>query len=127
MSNECRCTNPDGGGTKCPDQHVAICIRGRDRECYGSCVKIPGYYSNTSGEFNRWLQVNIEGEVVVYAIQNYSREMEIFRLEISSQSELRDGGKITFQIGDVRIYVKFSFQFRNDSEPLGGTFEVSMR
>lgn len=120
MSKECTCTNPNGGGTKCPVQHVAICIRGKDNECYGECVPIPTNYSFITSRFNLWLQSRIENVVGIYASENYPDLMRFSPLTISSQSNLLDGGKITFRLDNTSIHVRFSYEFRNDIEPLGG-------
>jgi len=127
MSKECKCTNPDGGGTKCPVQHVAICIRGKDKECYGECVPIPTSYTSATNRFNQWLQNSVEDAVRTYVTENYSSSMRFSPLTISSQSDLLDGGKITFRIDTISIHAKFSYEFRNDIEPLSGVLEMSIR
>jgi len=126
MSKECKCTNPDGGGTKCPVQHVAICIRGKDKECYGECVPIPTNYTSTTSRFNQWLQNSVEDVVRIYAGENYPNSIRLSPLTISTQSDLLDGGKITFRIDNINIYVRFSYEFRNDIEPLSGVLEMSI-
>jgi hypothetical protein len=123
---ECKCTNPDGGGTKCPIQHVAVCIRGKDRECYGECVPIPENYSTTTNNFNRWLSEKVKEVVLDYATQNYAIIFNAF-LEQMSKSDRDQGGKITFRFGNVLIYTQFSYEFKNDIEPLGGQLKYSVR
>lgn len=126
MSKECKCTNPDGGGTKCPVQHVAICIRGKDKECYGECVAIPTNYTSTTRGFNQWLQNSIKDVVGIYADENYPDTIRFSPLTISTQSDLLDGGRIIFRVGNINIHVRFSYEFRNDIEPLSGLLEVSI-
>lgn len=127
MSNECKCTNPDGGGTRCPAQHLAVCIRGKDKECYGRCVPIPSNHSFATRGFKQWLDISIEEAVREYALNNYRRDMEDSYLDRVTGSDSTQGGNMTFHLGgNIRIYVQFSYEFSNDVNPLGGLREVSI-
>ncbi len=126
MSKECKCTNPDGGGTKCPIQHVALCIRGKDKECYGECVLIPNSFYTATDNFNSWLLNKVEEVVFDYASENYKNQRIDFSLEQILKSDRIQGGKITFRVDNILIYVQFSYEFKNDNEPLGTKLEFSI-
>ncbi|MGO4294413.1 hypothetical protein [Chitinophaga sp. RAB17] len=123
MSNECKCTHPDGGGAKCPVQHVALCIRGKDMQCYGECVPIPGSYSFETSGFNRWLDDIINQSVNDYARANYGEKTSQFGVTRLSDSSALQDGRITFQLDTIKIHIRFSYEFRNNIEPLGGLQE----
>lgn len=116
MSNECKCINPDGGGTKCPVQHIALCIRGNDQQCYGECLPIPGDYSQQTPNFNQWLQDSIYHSVNEYAEDNYAQRFPYRSLEVQSSAEEPSGGRMTFRFDNYVIYVKYSFQFDKNRE-----------
>lgn len=54
MATKCKCKSTDSGGTKCPDRHLALCITGKDRKCYGECIPIPNEYAQFSEYFQQW-------------------------------------------------------------------------
>lgn len=118
MGSECKCINPDGGGTKCPPQHVAICIRGKDKECYGECLSIPGVYYVDSPTFKLWLENSINEVVSNFTIQNYPQKNRNSRLQRLYNTNLFEDGKLMFQIGDIKIFVRVSYVFANDQETL---------
>ena len=120
MRNECKCTNPDGGGTKCPTQHVAICIRGKDKQCYGECVSIPHSYRVATSDFKQWLVDEIEGAVRQYAVENYADNLGPLSIIRITQADRPSGGGMTFRIeGGITISVQYSYSFRNNIDPLG--------
>jgi hypothetical protein len=118
MSNECKCLNPDGGGTKCPPQHVALCIRGRDRECYGECVPIPINYSRpNSSQFIDWLNDSIRSKVLTYLENNYEDYAKSFNynvLEKVGEDTSNNGGVLSFQSNVGIIRVRYSFELINN-------------
>lgn len=123
MSNECKCTHPDGGGTECPLQHVALCIRGKDRECYGTCIPIPGSYSFPTSGFGNWLDNIIDQSVNDYARANYGEKASQFGVTRLSDSSALQDGRITFQLDTIEIHIRLSYEFRDNTESLGGLQE----
>lgn len=126
MSNECKCTHPDGGGMKCPSQHLAVCIRGRDKECYGDCIPIPSNYKIQTSDFSLWLIEMITQSVDQYAQEHYSKLITRFPLKRSSENLQGQGGRMTFRINNfVNIYVRFSYDLPEEGpEGLYQTFNV---
>jgi len=66
MGTECKCSGSSGGGTKCPDRHIAICIQGKDGGCYGQCIPIPSQFGYDSIDFQGWLKQIIQRETSRY-------------------------------------------------------------
>lgn len=64
MSSICNCSGSNGGGTKCPDHHVAVCIQEKDGRCYGECIPIPPRFEYDSKEFQVWLSQIIKRETI---------------------------------------------------------------
>jgi len=64
MSTECKCSN--GGGTRCPERHVAVCVHAKDGRCHGECVPIPSSFENDSNEFQIWLKKTINQIIFSY-------------------------------------------------------------
>jgi len=62
MSTICNCSSSNGGGTKCPDQNIAICVQGKDGRCYGECIPIPSQFKHDSNHFQVWLKQVIQQE-----------------------------------------------------------------
>src|SRR5687768_7527130 len=98
MRNECKCTNPDGGGTKCPPQHLAVCIRAKDKECYGECVPIPTDYYEDTRDFNQWLGHQVEDVVVDYVSTNFNPSFYVRELQKLSEDIRGQGEKVTFYV-----------------------------
>lgn len=119
MGKECKCTNPDGGGTKCPVQHLALCIRGKDMECYGECIPIPNSYHRATNMFHQWLSENIENATELYVRKNFSFYDERIFINRAAESNTLEGGKVIFDVNNqLRIYVQFEYEFRNNINPL---------
>ena len=118
MSSQCNCIHPEGGGTICPIQHLAICIRGKDRECYGECIPIPREFNPFSYEFDSWANDIIRTKVEDHISNNldYFQDPNGFELP-STPMNYRDFGsqKGVFSVRsrfrrDV-INVQYSFSF----------------
>lgn len=117
MNNpECKCLKPEGGGTKCPPQHIALCIRGKDKECYGECIPIPNKYRIESYDFKDWLLDNLESKVGEYVSNNLPNAFPYQSTGINkiSESNLSKGGTLTFSSNLGNIYVRYSFEFKDD-------------
>ena len=116
MGTACNCMNPTGGGTKCPNQHVAICIRERDGECYGECIPIPGKYYSTGEMFRSWLQFEITSALKDFIEQKTSlKSWKMPDVIVSPETLNSTKGSFQFQLGSDRIYLMFRFEFRSDS------------
>lgn len=126
MSTNCKCLNPEGGGTKCPTQHIALCIRGKDRECHGECIPIPNEFKNTSESFAFWSESVIKEKVVEH-IKEFEDDYKAFGSKEYVSNMLR-----TIKISDFQgfsgrlkyttteqdsIEVSFSFSFEENIDP----------
>jgi len=112
MSSVCRCLRPDGGGTKCPSQHVAVCIRESDGECYGECIAIPGNYQSIDPRFTQWLNQQLTDAVREFVYKNTSSEGSYLRHQPITGDALGNySGRLTFDLGSNRIFVRFQFEF----------------
>lgn len=123
MSNsECKCLKPEGGGTKCPPQHIALCIRGKDKECYGECIPIPNAYRFDTFRFKQWMFDSIENQIGEYVSNVLAQEnrLDSLWLEKSVESSLLNGGTLTFMSPIGNIYVRFNFQFKDEGFEPGG-------
>ncbi|MAT90266.1 MAG: hypothetical protein CMC35_06195 [Flavobacteriaceae bacterium] len=128
MSKECNCIKPKGGGTTCPSQHIALCIRGKDRQCYGECIPIPQKFRSFSESFTFWAK-NIVKEKVNEHISKNSNiyfDTKDFK-EISHNLEREEvfdslpKGISKFKNEfDDEISVQYSFSFADNIEPTGG-------
>ena len=116
MSNECRCTNPDGGRHKCPPQHIAICIRDNGGECNGECSPIPGNFQFENNDFGKWLQDNIYEVVNEFAKSKYPSSLQASKLLQMSDLPASRGGSKTYTFGKIRLDVRYSFEFSKDEE-----------
>ncbi|XOV94427.1 MAG: hypothetical protein ACFHWX_06920 [Bacteroidota bacterium] len=120
MSANCKCLNPKGGGTKCPEQHIALCIRGKDRECHGECIQIPDEFTEVSDKFSSWSENTIQEKVVEH-MKEFENDYHAFgsRESISNmlrtESKQRDqgfSGKFEYSTSQFdRIVVNYSFSF----------------
>lgn len=125
-ASECKCLNPEQGGTKCPVQHVALCIRGKDRECYGECIPIPSSYRSISNEFKLWIQSVVNEKVNEHISEKphlYRRAPNFREMHDTLRTEeLADFSPKHFiyrnEIGEV-IRAYFVFTFDDTIEPLG--------
>ena len=112
MSTACKCTNPDGGGTKCPSQHIAVCIRERDGHCYGECVPIPDRYDHITFDFSQWLTRELNRAIREFIDKWTTLNVALFTDQYINTDAIRDYiGQLTFEIGYTRIYVRFRFEF----------------
>lgn len=117
MNNpECKCLKPDGGGTKCPPQHIALCIRGKDKECYGECITVPNKFRSESYQFTDWLKDEIENKVAEYVSNNFFHvhTYESKRIEKINESVFDKVGTVTFRSSLGDIHVRYSFEFKGD-------------
>ncbi len=125
MSNpECKCLKPEGGGTKCPPQHIALCIRGKDKECYGECIPIPNTFRFETVKFKEWMTDSIQQQISDYISTVLAQENrhDSFWLEKDVESTFQNGGTITFMSPIGSIDVRFNFQFKDEGfEP--GSFQ----
>lgn len=126
MSSSCKCQNPEKGGTKCPTQHIALCIRGKDRECYGECILIPKEFGKVSQNFTRWSENIIKEKVVDHMkdlVEDYkafgSKENLVNNLRSESQPNFQNySGRIKYSTSNFdKISVNFSFSFEEKDDP----------
>ncbi|GEM_PF-6427648 len=113
-SNKCRC-QPDGGGISCPDQCIALCIRGRTGGCNGTCIPIPRQYNRFSVRFENWVDAEIHNEVLRYALganfpglteQNFNN---YFKKE---KSDFQNRGRIIFTSDQaIKIIATYNVTF----------------
>src|SRR5690554_4855603 len=126
MSANCKCLKPEGGGTKCPTQHIALCIRGKDRECYGECIPIPDDFRKVSKQFTYWSENQIREKVVEY-MKEFARDYKAFgpkdqvsrmlRKETEFDFQNLSGRQIYSTRENDRIVVTFSFSFEENADP----------
>ncbi len=122
--NECKCIKPDGGGTSCPEQCIALCVRGRDRECQGKCIPIPREFIGASFQFTSWMDKKIKAEMKEYAMSvgfpglTESTFDSYFNTE---RTESINGGSIvlTHPIHG-KVAIRFHYEF---DIPIGGATE----
>lgn len=122
MSTNCNCQNPKSGGTKCPPQHIALCIRGVDRECYGECIPIPEEYTQFSDQFTYWVENQIKERVKehIYENPNLYSGLSHFRefshsMEKEHYSDKLPKGHSKFRNSDDdEIGVNYSFSFKDN-------------
>lgn len=120
MENECKCINPYGGSVKCPFQHIAICITGKDSKCQTECVPIPIDYFSPTHSFNNWLLKIFEEKVIIYIINNYDSSIINGLRRTSELMHSSHGGLVTFEVfSDIDINVRFSYAFGNNTESFG--------
>jgi len=129
MSTECKCTNPDGGGTKCPSQHIAVCIRERDGQCYGECVPIPEKYGYVSDRFTQWLEREINHAAREFVNKKTDLNISLFSNQSIKTHEISNyTGQLTYYIGGTnRIFVRFLFEFSKEQRGglrMGDEFNV---
>lgn len=113
MSNECKCLKPEST-TRCPVQHVAICIKGKNRQCQGECVPIPEGYRETSDSFNDWLSEKVDELVREYAFKDEKTSL-YFDLERKAGSDDRQARTVMFQAENIgEIQVRYAYEFYRD-------------
>ncbi len=126
MSTNCNCQNPKSGGTKCPPQHIALCIRGVDRECYGECIPIPREYRQVSENFTYWMQNEVNQKVQEHISDNSNlyRQLSNFNETLHSLEKenyldkLPKGFSKFRNSNDDEISVQYSFSFEDTIDPL---------
>lgn len=113
-SNECRCSGASGGSTKCPENHLAICVRGRDRECYGQCIPIPNQYDHKSESFYQWLSLKLKATTLSHFTEwkNFTGDFldEINKNEIIGN--YRGNGEVVYQhpnFGIIKVSYSYTF------------------
>lgn len=122
-STKCKCVKPDGGGTTCPDKHIAICVRARDRECYGECIAVPASvprspFISLRDSFEDWAEIASEEAAKDYVLsvdQEVSKE-QLMQFDVN-RFRTEDGGTITFSHFSLgKIYVRYFYDIktRND-------------
>ena len=113
MSTECRCTNPDGGGTKCPSHHLAICIRELDGQCYGECIPIPSYFQIVNPHFFQWLEEEVNKAAREFVdIRTSLKGKFINDQPITNKDVSNGGGRLVYRLpGANKVYVWFRFEF----------------
>lgn len=120
--SSCKCLNPDGGGTTCPAQHIAICTRWKDGECYGECIPIPKRYSFVSNELKKWIEHIVEANVLSHVDKGLRKGVAypLRRIErlTSNFNDKDSSGQMAFNtLGAVKVQVRFSVEFsRRNSE-----------
>lgn len=127
MSTQCKCLNPEKGGTKCPEQHLALCIRGKDRECYGECIPIPSDYKKVSERFTAWSEIAIKERVIQHMV-DFKEEYRAFEsperlseslkttsdLDFSNLSGILEYRTLNFD--EIKVNFKFSFSQDLDND-----------
>jgi hypothetical protein len=122
MSSQCRCINPDGGGTVCPPQHIALCIRGADMQCYGECTPIPALFDSITRDFAEWVNFSIYTTVNQYAVNTYDKGEQLIPTLDLVNDLFSFSGQRVYQYGNSRIDVRFSFSFYNEEGSLRRQF-----
>lgn len=115
-NSECRCL-PDGGGTKCPPQHIAMCIKGTDRHCYGECIPIPLSYSFASSEFLYWMDNSIMKNFGEYIKRNFADRIYYTDddPERINKQNFEKGGTTVFNVNGIGNFrVRYSYEFINE-------------
>ncbi|CAM1348722.1 hypothetical protein [Tenacibaculum halocynthiae] len=135
MSSKCKCLNPEKGGTKCPTQHIALCIRGKDRECYGECIPIPSEYNHISDRFTFWAQNEVSERVNEHILSNkklykdfpnFKERFNEFKKEGHRDIHPKGFAKFSNEIND-EIRVQYSFSFEDRINPLEGGQKLQMQ
>ncbi|SOD81067.1 hypothetical protein [Spirosoma fluviale] len=112
-SIKCKCTHPDGGGTTCPPRHVAICIRGKDKQCYGECKPIPIEYNSVTFQFQKWLSDDIRKAVIEYIEDNYPINKDLMSFKRGPDLLLPDSDNLVYEVEGIgKIFVKINYEFR---------------
>lgn len=127
MSKECNCLNPKGGGTTCPPQHIALCIRGKDRQCYGECISIPEKFGSFSESFTAWakntVKVKVEEHISknsnIYLKPNFKETLHTLEKEEIMDTLPKGISKFRNDTND-EISVQYSFSFADDIDPNEG-------
>lgn len=129
MSKECNCISPKGGGTTCPPQHIALCIRGKDRQCYGECIPIPEKFSSFSEIFTVWAKNTVRVKVAEHISKNsniYLDSQDFKEISHTLKKEkifdpLPKGVSKFRNDSNDEISVQYSFSFVDDIDPIEGT------
>tara|TARA_Y100000815_G_C13110624_1_gene412983 strand:- start:60 stop:464 length:405 start_codon:yes stop_codon:yes gene_type:complete len=126
MTSKCKCLNPEKGGTKCPTQHIALCIRGKDRECYGECIPIPNKFEKISQNFTQWSENTIKERVAEH-MKDLTEQYKAFGSKEYLVNQLRSENELDFQNYSGRmkfstsnfdeINVNYSFSFEEKDDP----------
>lgn len=113
MSNECKCLKPEST-TRCPVQHVAVCIKGKNRQCHGECVPIPLNYREANDSFNDWLTDKVDELVREYAFKD-DETARALGLERGIASGDQKSGALMFRAENVgEIQVRYAYEFNRD-------------